>query len=547
MKDVLNNMEYFLFALAIILIFILLSFFMYMRIKTYGFNKIKITNDYLLFLVPTILFFFISFTLLFGFYYLSNEEIAQEHIIKVILLLSIVFISIFLVYWLLFRLRIEELKMKQIAYTDDLTKLPNRRYLKEYISQMSKRENTFMPFLLLDIDRFKTINDSLGHLVGDELIQQIGKRLVNCVQDKGIVSRLSGDEFIITVSSYTNKDELFDLVQTIIQTIQKPIFIFEHEINITTSVGISIYPQHGHDYETLWKHSDLAIYHAKSLGGNCYIFYSEKFGVSLTRNLMIENDLKKALVQKQLEIYYQPRVDVATGKLNGAEALIRWRHPQRGFISPNEFIPLAEETGLINQIGEWVIQKVCHQIYEWNEKGVSQIPISVNLSAKQFQHKNFIPTLTKIIQQAKIDPKLLELEITERIAMQNTEELIEKLSELKAIGLKILMDDFGTGYSSLSFLGRLPIDTLKIAREFVKDISVKENNAIISTIIAIAHHLNLSVIAEGVETAEQLEVLKELSCNEMQGFFFSKPVPLSKMEDLLISSDHIWKNSNYVS
>ncbi|MEC1521889.1 EAL domain-containing protein [Neobacillus niacini] len=417
------------------------------------------------------------------------------------------------------------------AFHDFLTGLPNLRsfthQFENIIGQSQQNQNP-IAVLFVDLDRFKFINDMFGHAAGDYLLKEIAARISENIKDIDIVSRIGGDEFIILMP-HCSREEAAIKAQVIINQVSKP-FIFEgNDLYVTPSIGISLYPYDGNNANDLLKNADVAMYRAKEQGRNTHYFYTPDMNDLIDRRLKLEKGLRKALERSEFELFYQPQIDLKTGKPVGNEALIRWVHPELGPISPMEFIPLSEENGLIVPIGEWVLEQACEQNVLWQQAGFPPMRVSVNLSARQFQQKNLVERVTTIIKKTGLDPQYLELEITESIAMYNEEYVISKLNALKDIGIKIAIDDFGTGYSSLSYLKKFPIDTLKIDKSFMRDSDLE----ICSTIIAMARNMKLNVIAEGVETKEQVEFLKDQKCNEAQGYFFSKPQSKAAIEAFL--------------
>ncbi len=440
-------------------------------------------------------------------------------------------------------------QIRTLAYYDPLTNLPNRGLFQEYLNQAiqhAKRYNAIVATLFIDLDRFKHINDTLGHSIGDLLLKQVAGRLKTCIRasdnltcldgksSSGVLSRFGGDEFLILVTDLKKAEDASIVSRRIIASFNVPFETQDHEFRITPSIGISIFPEDGEDPETLIKNSDTAMYHAKGKGRNNFQFYANSMNIKSLEKLNLEADLRKALERDQLCLYYQPQVDIQTGKIIGAEGLLRWNHSKLGMVPPNEFIPLAEETGLIIPIGEWVFTTACLQQKKWHASGFDSIQIAVNLSFHQLRQRTFAQTIQEILNTTRANPDQLELELTESVIMQNAEETIRLLNKIKEMGLKLSVDDFGTGYSSLSYLKRFPIDTLKIDRSFVRDIvSDPDDAAIVKAIIAMAKSLNLQVIAEGVETAQQLAYLGEHGCDIMQGYYYSKPVPAEQFTQRL--------------
>lgn len=427
--------------------------------------------------------------------------------------------------------------IKHIAYYDSLTGLPNRLLFNNRLGHamsQAHRQNRILAIMFLDIDRFKTINDTLGHNIGDLLIHAIAQRLKSCVRKVDTVTRLGGDEFLILFTSLNRIHDAAILSQKIISMFSKPFVLDGHELHVTTSIGISIFPADGDDVTTLLKNADASMYYAKEQGGNNYQFYSATMNAKGLEHLTLENGLHKALKHKELFLHYQPQFDLITGQIVGVEALMRWKHPELGLICPADFIPLAEETGFIVPIGEWLMYTACAQLKNWQKAGFSLGRIAVNLSMRQFKLTSLTETINRILKGTGLDPDSLELELTESIVMQNPEITIATLRELRSLGIYLSIDDFGTGYSSLNYLKYLPISKLKIAQNFTKGIGKDPNDEAISrAIITLAHSLNLKVIAEGVETLEQLEFFRANYCDEVQGYLFSKPLPVEGFSQLL--------------
>jgi len=435
----------------------------------------------------------------------------------------------------------------QIHY-DSLTGLPNRKYLYEYLKEvLEKLEDEKQKFavLFLDIDRFKLINDSLGHTIGDLLLKAVSDRLKTLLRQDDLLVRWGGDEFAIITKVIDSTDAVVQIAESIIQALTLPFSCGGHQLHITTSVGVSIYPDHNTEVEGLIHNADMAMYRAKEEGRNCFKFYIPNMQEQSFQRLLMENNLRRALENEELETYYQPQIDINTGKIVGLEVLLRWHHATLGSISPSEFIPLAEETGLIIPIGNWVLRHSCLQAIAWLNMGLPPIQIGVNLSIKQLQHKDFLVFLTQILNETDFDPHYLELEITEGIMMDSIEEKIILLEQFREMGIKLSIDDFGTGYSSLSYLKNLPIDTLKIDRTFIEYINHNpQDQAIVTSLINLSHSLNLIVIAEGAETSEQVDLLRSLGCDQVQGYFFHKALPAEQIEGLL-RAQGITKPSNY--
>jgi diguanylate cyclase (GGDEF)-like protein len=420
---------------------------------------------------------------------------------------------------------------------DALTGLPNRKYLQEHLVEtIEKLENKQQLFavLLLDIDRFKLINDSLGHNVGDLLLKAVSDRLKNLLKQGDVMVRWGADEFAIVAKEINSTDAVVQIAEAMIQALTLPFNCGGHELHITTCIGASIYPDHNTEVEGLIRNADMAMYRAKAEGQNSFQFYVPNMQEQSFQRLSMENNLRRALESNELLTYYQPQIDLTTGKIVGLEVLLRWKHVSLGSIPPSQFIPLAEETGLITAIGAWVLRQSCLQAIAWQNMGLPPIRVSVNLSIKQLQQKDFLFCLQQILEETNLDPHFLELEITEGIMMDNVEEKIVLLNEFRQMGIQLSIDDFGTGYSSLGYLKNLPINTLKIDRIFIEYIAHNAHDrAIVASIISLSHSLDLNVIAEGVETQEQVDVLRLLGCDQIQGYFYYKALPVDEIETLL--------------
>ncbi|MBD8014091.1 sensor domain-containing phosphodiesterase [Planococcus wigleyi] len=425
------------------------------------------------------------------------------------------------------RMRLEE-EIRYLAYYDKLTDLPNRILLEvlliQEISRAAKSKGNIAVFYL-DLDRFKMINDSLGHSYGDLLLRDVANRLRRTVPDEAIVSRQGGDEFTILLPEFQYHNEVLNLVERIVNSFAEPFSLKGSDVYIKTSIGISLYPQDGQSAETLIKNADAAMYKSKEKSGTYHHFFRSEMSDRSLENIMLENALYKALENEELEIYYQPQIDSRNNQIMGAEALLRWNHPIKGMISPLDFIPIAEESGLIVPIGRWVLLNACKQLKIWHEQGHTDMTVSVNLSGRQFEEDDLLTMIESILSETGLAPDFLHIELTENQIFKNTHFTIDKMKELKMLGVKIALDDFGTGYSSLGYLKNFPIDTLKVDRSFMADITKdKDNAAITSTIIALAQNLGLDIIAEGVETEEQLVFLTAKDCFTIQGYYFSKPL-----------------------
>ncbi len=420
-------------------------------------------------------------------------------------------------------------EMETLAYHDPLTGLVNRAYFKSQLSksfEMTKRGHYQFALLYFDLDQFKRINDTLGHEAGDELLTFIGNRLTERLRTEDTVARLGGDEFAVIVGGVSGVEDTSNIAQSLLDIIKQPLALSTGEVIISASIGITLAPNDSDTIDSLLRNADLAMYKAKDAGRNTYYFFNPELDQAAKEYVLIEAQLREAIKQKQFELYYQPQINISSGDIFGFEALIRWRHPKKGIISPIVFIPVAEQTGLIVEIGEMVIEQACHFIKRINSRFESQYTIAVNLSARQFKDQNIIKLIRESIVSARISPADLDLEVTETMLMGDIDEAIKHMNALKELGVQLSIDDFGTGYSSLSYLKRFPVDTLKVDRAFIKDIPFdKDDMAISAAIIAMAHKLNLSVIAEGVETLEQIAFLSENDCQIGQGFHYSKPLP----------------------
>lgn len=433
--------------------------------------------------------------------------------------------------------KISEQKINYMAYNDSLTGLPNRTFfvikLNEYMIQANN--NKYIGIMYLDLDNFKILNDTMGHAFGDALLKRVADMLSNVQSNEDkFVSRLGGDEFIFILPFVNDRSELEKFAELILKQFNCPILIDGYEVNITSSIGVTVYPNDGNDVDTLLKNADAAMYHAKELGKNNFKFYTEDMNRLLVEKSILDSELRHAVRHKRFVVYYQPQISMKTGEIVGMEALVRWKHSEKGIIMPDKFIPLAEETGLIIPIGELVLKNACMVYKKWLDKGYLPKKIAVNLSARQFQQENLVEIIENVLKETGMDPKHLELEITESIAMQNMEYTVQVLNTLIAMGINISLDDFGTGYSSLNYLKKLPINILKIDKSFVKDITQSSDEAAIAkAIISMGHSLKLEIVAEGVETDEQFQFLKYYACDRAQGYLFSKPVPEEELERML--------------
>ncbi|HEY0376346.1 MAG TPA: EAL domain-containing protein [Pyrinomonadaceae bacterium] len=431
-----------------------------------------------------------------------------------------------------------EAKINYLAYHDTLTGLPNRVSFEERLTESvahAGRARGRLAVMFLSLDRFKKFNDTLGHVIGDRLLRNVAERLTVAVRDGDTVARFGSDEFAFLLTRIEGADDGARAAREF-QRVLDPLFVVEgHELYVTASIGISVHPEDGADAQELLKSAGSALYRAKQSGGNNYQFYTADMNERALHRLALENKLRWAIDRGEFRVYYQPQVSIGTGRVTGMEALVRWQHPEMGLVSPAEFIPLAEDTGLISPIGEWVLRTACAQARVWRDEGFEGLRVGVNLSPRQFQQPDLAPMVARLLKETGLDAASLELEVTESSVMKNAESSVRTLAELKAMGIKIAVDDFGSGYSSLSYLKSLPIDVLKIDQSFVRDMTADPKDAaIVMAIIQLAHSLQLEVKAEGVETEEQLRFLSLLRCDAMQGYLFCKPLPADAFEQLLI-------------
>ncbi|GIZ52419.1 EAL domain-containing protein [Noviherbaspirillum aridicola] len=430
-----------------------------------------------------------------------------------------------------------EARIEHLASHDALTGLANRNLLGDRIAQalaQARRSGKLLGLLFLDLDRFKGINDSLGHEIGDALLLQVAARLREVVREGDTVARQGGDEFIILLAAIQRPEDVVAVANKIFEVFSVPFMVRGHELFISTSIGATLYPDDGDDMKALLRNADTAMYRAKEERGNSFQFYSREMSVRALERAELEIALRRALDRKEFELHYQPKVDGVSGRIIGAEALIRWRHPDRGLVSPTRFIPMAEELGLIVPIGDWVLRTACAQNKAWQNAGLPPISVAVNLSGRQFKQEDLVESIALVLAEIALEPRHLELELTESVVMSSAEQFISKLEALEDLGVQLSIDDFGTGYSSLSYLKRFPLHHLKIDQSFVRDIVTDHDDATItSSVISLGHSLNLKVIAEGVETEEQVAFLRDHHCDEMQGYFFSRPLPAGEFAQLL--------------
>jgi len=430
-----------------------------------------------------------------------------------------------------------ESKIQQLINYDSLTGLPNRSLLHDRLHlaiAQASRDKQLLGVLTLDLDRFKSINETLGHRTGDKLLKAVAKRLLTCIRDSDTLARLGGDEYVAILAGVAHEESIATVAKKILAMVAEPFYIDGHEIFSTCSIGIATYPTDGEDSHTLLKHADLAMYQAKEVDRNNFQFFSREMNNLVLERMMLENSMRKGLERGDFFLVYQPQVDARSGKIFGMEALLRWHHPDMGLLAPDRFIPLAEENGLIIPLGEWVLRTACRQNKSWQEQGLPPVRVAVNLSAKQFGQYHLDEVVASTLLETGLDAEWLELELTESAIMKDADKNIALLTKFKEMGISVAIDDFGTGYSSLSYLKNFPISRLKIDRSFVRDITTNPDDAAIARIIIdIARALNLNVIAEGVETRAQMQFLSFNNCEEMQGYHFSRPVPAEEFAVLL--------------
>lgn len=433
--------------------------------------------------------------------------------------------------------KVAEERVQFLAYYDALTGLHNRTFLRQVLAKAlasTRRQDQKIAVLFLDLDRFKIINDSLGHSFGDLLLQQVAERLKRCVREEDTVARVGGDEFLIVLAALESVTEATIAADRILNGIAAEFLIEDQRLNVTCSIGVSIFPEHGMDGETLIKNADAAMYCAKEKGRNTFQFFTEDMNIQVVERLTLENSLRLALERKELFLVYQPQMEIASGMIVGVEALLRWQHPERGLVPPDKFIRVAESSGLIMPIGEWVLREACSQVREWQDAGLLVVPVAVNVSAVQFRQGDFLTVIKKVLSETGLSPEYLELELTQSTLLSNVNVIFPMLEELRTMGLKLAIDDFGTGYSSLSYLRQFPVSKLKIDRSFVQDVVLNSDDAAITAaIISMAKGLNLKVIAEGVETGAQMAFLRVHQCDQIQGYYFSRPLTADKVAEKL--------------
>jgi diguanylate cyclase (GGDEF)-like protein len=428
-------------------------------------------------------------------------------------------------------------QLRYLATHDALTGLPNRALLEDRIGQaiaLGGRSGQSFAVMVLDLDRFKSVNDSMGHRAGDELLKEVALRLRGVVRGPDTVARIGGDEFVLILQSVTGREECLRVAERALAALALPIHIQGVELRATCSIGIAFHPDDGDSGASLLNHADVAMYGAKQRGRNNIQCFTPGMGAATQDRVRVERELEKALQLGQLELHYQPKVDTVTGQVGSAEALVRWRHPERGLLPPADFIPIAEDCGLMGALGNWVVREACRQGRAWQDAGLPFVRIAVNLSPTQFRHGDLLATIRRALDDARLEARFLELELTESAVMTDPEASVTILEQLSQMGVVVSVDDFGSGYSSMSYLRRLPLDTLKIDREIIREVmSCPDDASIVRAIVSLAHSLRLKVVAEGVEAVEQLEFLKTLGCDEYQGYYFSPAVPADDFAALL--------------
>ena len=438
-----------------------------------------------------------------------------------------------------------EQQLEFLAYHDPLTRLPNRLLLRDRFDKAaaaSMRNETMAALLFLDLDQFKNVNDTLGHEIGDLLLLGVAERLSACVRDTDTISRLGGDEFVILLPELQDVSTVSTVAQKVLEHLADPFDIRGHILNTSFSIGIGLYPDDGTDFDTLLKLADAAMYYAKDCGRNTYRFYTEQMNIHAMERMQLQNNLHQALKQQEFVLHYQPQLDLASGQMIGVEALIRWKSPELGLVSPAKFIPAAEDCGLIVPIGEWVLREACRQNRLWQNAGFEPFAVAVNLSALQFRRGGIVETIVDILKETRLDPMWLELELTESILIQNVDYVLGVIKKLKKIGIRLSIDDFGTGYSSLTYLKRFAVDKLKVDQSFVRNMTVDPDDAaIVHSVIQLGHSLKLKIVAEGVETREQAESLLNEGCDQVQGYLYSHPVPADEITKFLEESELLSK------
>jgi diguanylate cyclase (GGDEF)-like protein len=434
-------------------------------------------------------------------------------------------------------------RIRHLAYHDALTDLPNRAQLEDHLAKalaQARRKGCMLALLYLDLDRFKHVNDAVGHSLGDHVLQSVAERLTSIVRGADTVARVGGDEFTILLPEISCAQDAVDVAERILTDLRQPVMVDHREFHATTSMGIAFYPDDAEEADTLLRNADIAMYRAKEKGRDNHQLYTAAMNARIAERFAVENDLRRALERQEFVVYYQPQVDISSQQIVGVEALVRWQHPSRGLMLPADFIPVAEESGLIVPLGEWVLRTACAQVKAWQEAGLPAIRLAVNLSGRQFQQRDLAEMVDRALKETSLEPRYLQLEITETVVMHDMDFTIATLGNLKAMGVQIAIDDFGCGHSSLNYLKRLPIDHVKIDRSFVRDLATDPSDAaIVGSVVAMTHELNLKVVAEGVETEEQLAFLKDRRCDVVQGFLFSKPMPTDVVETMIARGTHL--------
>jgi diguanylate cyclase (GGDEF)-like protein len=430
-----------------------------------------------------------------------------------------------------------ELKLARLAHYDPLTNVPNRTLFRDRLQravERARRGKQTVALFFMDLDGFKQVNDTLGHEAGDELIRTVAERLSQSMRKSDSVARIGGDEFTVILEDIETTADIVNVARKAIDVVSRPVTVGGQQVTVGCSIGIAVYPDGGQDVDTLLKHADMAMYQAKGLRGSAYRFYTEKLNVEAMNQMYLEADLRRGLRRSEFELYYQPRVSFGDSRVAGVEALLRWNHPVRGIVMPNDFIPLAEEVGLIVPLGYWVIHRACQDLRAMDARAMEPIHVAVNLSFRQFLDVKFVDTVRNIIDSAEIDPRRLEFELTETAIMSNFEETERSMQTIRGMGPTFSLDDFGTGFSSFAHIQRLPIGALKIDRSFVQNVtSIRDDATIVKAMISLAHNLGLNVIAEGAETSEQVAFLREHDCDQVQGYFYSVPVKFADLMEFM--------------